>query len=223
MVLLSELSKDWYRPGEVGKMLGVSSRTVLNYRENGIFSMRLDQDTNRWYASRDEVIKLLKKKGLLYDDLENGIKVSIVYARVSSYDQKRNGDLSRQVQRIVDYLQNDNKHLYEIFTDVASGLNSNRSGLSKVIDRVMYGNVDKVYITYKDRLTRFGFEYLEKFFKYFGVGIVVLNDDEVSKSGQQELVEDMMSLIASFSGKLYGLRSSKKKKLLREIENIPEE
>ena len=222
-MLLSELSKDWYRPGEVGKMLGVSSRTVLNYRENGIFSMRLDQDTNRWYASRDEVIRLLKKKGLLYDDLENGIKVSIVYARVSSYGQKRNGDLSRQVQRIVDYLQNDNKYLYEIFTDVASGLNSSRSGLSKVIDRVMYGNVDKVYVTCKDRLTRFGFEYLEKFFKYFGVGIVVLNDDEVSKSGQQELVEDMMSLIASFSGKLYGLRSSKKKKLLREIENIPEE
>lgn len=52
---------------------------------------------------------------------------------------------------------------------------------------------------------------------------MILNDDEVPKSGQQELVEDMMSLIASFSGKLYDLRSSKKKKLLREIENIPEE
>ncbi len=66
-------------------------------------------------------------------------------------------------------------------------------------------------VTYRDRLTRFGFHYLESMFKAHGVEIVVVKDKDKEKSVQEELVEDMMALIAFFSGKLYGMRSKKNK------------
>lgn len=72
--------------------------------------------------------------------------------------------------------------------------------------------MNRVFITYRDRLTRFGYHYLESVFLAKGVEIIVLNDISYEKDVQQELVEDMMSLIASFSGKLYGMRSHKNKK-----------
>ena len=68
-------------------------------------------------------------------------------------------------------------------------------------------NYSNVYITYKDRLTRFGYHYLEKVFYHYGVNIIVVKDIDIEKSIEQELAEDLMSLIVSFSGKLYGLRS----------------
>lgn len=74
---------------------------------------------------------------------------------------------------------------------------------------VCNNEVNNVYITYKDRLTRFGYRYLETVFSAHGVQIIIVKDELVSKTVQEELVEDMMSLIASFSGKLYGLRSRK--------------
>ena len=71
--------------------------------------------------------------------------------------------------------------------------------------------VNRVFITCPDRLTRLGFHYLESMFKAHGVEIVVMKDKDKEKSVQDELVEDMMALIASFSGKLYGMRSKKNK------------
>ncbi len=74
-------------------------------------------------------------------------------------------------------------------------------------------------ITHKDRLTRFGFEYLETFFESYGTKIIVTEQKE-DQNSQEELVEDMMSLLASFSGKLYGMRSSRKKELAKQAEEI---
>ena len=76
----------------------------------------------------------------------------------------------------------------------------------------MADEVRTVYVTYNDRLTRFGFHYLETVFGLKGVNIVVLNNPMGEKNVEKELVDDMMSLIASFSGKLYGLRSGKNRK-----------
>lgn len=76
---------------------------------------------------------------------------------------------------------------------------------------VSKGEVRNVYITYKDRLTRFGFNYLEIMFNACGTNIIIVKDKNEEKSVQEELVEDMMSLIACFSGKLYGMRSRKSK------------
>ena len=98
-----------------------------------------------------------------------------------------------------------------ILKEVGSGLNDKRKQLQKLL--VMVGNheVRNVYITYKDRLTRFGFHYLETMFEDCGTSIIVVKDESNEKSVHDELVEDMMSLIASFSEKLYGMRSKKNK------------
>jgi predicted site-specific integrase-resolvase len=103
-----------------------------------------------------------------------------------------------------------------ILKEVGSGLNDKRKKIQELIRMVENNEANRVFVTYRDRLTRFGFHYLEAMFKSHGVEIVVVKDQEKEKPVQEELVEDMMSLIASFSGKLYGLRS-KKIKILQEV------
>lgn len=98
-----------------------------------------------------------------------------------------------------------------ILKEVGSGLNDKRTQLKKLMKMVCNNEVRNVYVTCKDRLTRFGFNYLKTMFEVHGTTIVVVKDEANKKSVEEELVEDMMSLMASFSGKLYGLRSRKNK------------
>lgn len=86
---------------------------------------------------------------------------------------------------------------------------------------VLHGEVNRVFISYRDRLTRFGWNYLETVCKECGVEIHVMSGEETDKSTQEELVEDMMALLAGFSGKLYGMRSKSKKKIEEQLERIP--
>ena len=104
-----------------------------------------------------------------------------------------------------------------IVKEVGSGLNDKRPKLEKLLEHVMDGKVNNIYVTYKDRLTRFGYHYLEKICEHYGVRIIVVKDIERRKSIEQELAEDLMSLIASFSGKLYGLRSKGNSNLGKEL------
>lgn len=214
----TDLVKEWYKPGEIAKILGVTPRTILRYKDSGELIMKLDEEHNRWYMSKDDLISLLRKKDMLEE--EKIISYPAVYARVSSHDQKKHGDLDRQIEYLQDYCKRNGQYDSIVFSDVASGLNTKRSGLNSLINAVTSNKVSVVYITYRDRLTRFGFEYLEKFFRHFGVEIIVVCTEE-DKSVQEELVDDMMSLIASFSGRLYGLRSSSRRKIKNSIDNIP--
>jgi predicted site-specific integrase-resolvase len=147
---------------------------------------------------------------MLYHEDERLQKVDVIYARVSSHEQKAKGDLDRQALYLVEHVTNLVNPV--IIKEVGSGLNDRRNQLHRLIGMVMAGKVSNVYITYRDRLTRFGYHYLEAAFRSAGTEIVVVKDIESERTVQEELVEDMMALIASFSGKLYGLRSGKKKK-----------
>jgi predicted site-specific integrase-resolvase len=95
--------------------------------------------------------------------------------------------------------------------EVGSGLNDKRKLLLKLIDMVLNDEVNGIYVTYRDRLTRFGFHYLEKICGSKGVEIHILHNER-EEDVNKALVEDVMALIASFSGKLYGMRSHKKVK-----------
>ena len=75
----------------------------------------------------------------------------------------------------------------------------------------------RILVTYEDRLTRFGFSYLERYFDSYGVTVTVI-EDETDKSAQEELVDDLIKLVASFSGKLYGMRSSKQQQVVNTVE-----
>jgi putative resolvase len=91
------------------------------------------------------------------------------------------------------------------FSDIASGMNEDRLDFNKLIEKCINGEINKIFITYKDRLTRFGFGYIEKFLDLHGVGIVVLNATK-EEDVQQELVQDFTSIIHHFSMKMYSNR-----------------
>ena len=207
MVKTSQLNKNHYRPKDIAGFLGVTTKTLQNWEAAGKITFRRDAVSNRRYLTKEDTIDLLKEHQLLWDDTASK-KRDIIYARVSSHDQNSHGDLDRQVRFLIDSV--DDLQNVLILSEVGSGLNDRRKKLQQLLKMVMSGEVNRVFITYRDRLTRFGFHYLETMFKEQGVEIVIVKQQQDERSVEQELTDDMMSLIASFSGKLYGLRSKKK-------------
>ena len=136
--------------------------------------------------------------------------ICATYARVSSNEQKQKGDLDRQSQRLSEYCAKKNLFVSYIIKDVGSGLNDNRSGFNKITDLIIKGKVNKLIIEHKDRLTRFQFNFIKKMYESYGCEVIVINGKDVSS--EEELAADMMSLLASFSGKFYGKRSAERRK-----------
>lgn len=206
MFKASEFTKNFYKPSEVASLFQVSAQTIRNRIDNGEMGCSITEGGHR-LISRGNLLKYLRESNLLYDDLETS-KHDVIYARVSSHEQKNRGDLDRQVAHILENTSGLSNIL--VLKEVGSGLNDKRRQLLKLIELVMNNKVKTVYVTYRDRLTRFGYHYLKTMFYMKGVEIMVINDINSDKSCQEELVEDMMALIASFSGKLYGMRPHKK-------------
>ena len=205
----SDFTKKIYKPKELVDILGVSHSTVRKYDVEGKLPVKRTE-TNRRIVLREDLLAYLEQQGMLYREDERLQKVDVIYARVSSHEQKAKGDLDRQALYLVEHIANLVNPV--VIKEVGSGLNDRRNQLQRLIGMVMSGKVSNVYVTYRDRLTRFGYHYLEAAFRSAGTEIVVVKDMDSERSVQEELVEDMMALIASFSGKLYGLRSRKKKK-----------
>jgi len=133
-----------------------------------------------------------------------------VYSRVSSHEQKKKGDLRRQEGRLLNFCSQNKLPIIDKLKDVGSGLNAKRKGLQRLFKLVTRGKISEVLITYPDRLTRFGFLYLKSFFDSYGVKITVLESRQVN-SVQQEMVDDLIAIITSFSGKIHGMRGRKRK------------
>mgnify|MGYP000462783303 CR=1 FL=1 len=188
-------------PREACRRLGISFVTLKRW----IYSSKIRAvrtPTGRWMIPESEVERIISGRGE-----EKDVR-AVIYARVSSSGQK--SDLERQVQYLVQYCSAKGYKVIDVLSDVASGLKTNRRGLMKLFNYVVNRQVDVVVVTYKDRLTRFGFEYLEYFFKQYGVRIEVVYGEE-PKDAYQELVEDLSAIVTSFAGKLYGMRSHKKR------------
>lgn len=206
MYTYKDLTKSTYRPSEVAKMLNIHYNTLRLKDIDSGGTLFERTDAGRRYMTKDKLVALLKQHRLWYE-VANADKIDIVYARVSSHQQKENGDLDRQAVSILEAIDDLNNPM--VIKDVGSGLNDKRKGLLTLLDKVASGGVSRVCITYKDRLTRFGFNYLEKYCSSHGAKIVLIGQEQ-PKSAQEELVHDMTSLMASFSGKLYDMRSRHK-------------
>lgn len=205
----SDFDKEWYFVGEASKYMGISIATLRNYDRDGIIHcVRLSR--NRRALSREELICYLVERGLCSSE-DPDQRRDAVYCRVSTAEQRKKGDLDRQVYWIIQHAPDIHNPL--IFSEVASGLNDRRKKLLELLARIEADEIRYVYITYKDRLTRFGYHYLEEMARAHKTEIIPLKTKN-SVSSEDELVQDMMSLIASFSGKLYGMRSrqSRRKK-----------
>jgi len=141
-------------------------------------------------------------------------KICANYGRVSSHKQYKCGDLDCQVEIMKAHAHEKSLTLYKIYKDIVSGLNTRRRGLWRLIRDAKDNKFSVVLINYKDRLTRLGYKYLQQYLSEFGVKIKYLNE-LADKSPESDMVEDLVAIIHSFSGKLYGLRSSKNKKNIR--------
>lgn len=192
MYKVSDFTKTAYRTGEAAKILGITTRTIQNYDKLGKLKV-CRTEGNRRVIMREDLIKYLDDKGLIYDDT-NSKRHDVIYARVSSNEQKQSGDLDRQALYLVENAKDIQNPI--ILKEVGSGLNDKRKQLQKLLGMISNQEVRNVYITYKDRLTRFGFNYLETMFNACGTSIIVLQDESNEKTVHDELVEDMVSIIS---------------------------
>lgn len=219
MIKRSELTKEVYKTGEVGKMLGVCTNTVQGYCNSGKLKCDISP-TGRRIIPKESVIDYLNKCGLLYDD-SNDDRRDVVYARVSTSKQKYSGDLDRQRDAILVEVSTRNPKDLLIVTEVASGLNDKRRELTKILNLVCDNKIDRIFVLHKDRLTRFGFNYINFMCQKHGTEIVVLSNETDNKTTQEELAEDIVSIIHSFSGKLYGMRRKITQAVDEEFKNDP--
>ena len=204
MLRASDLTKQHYKPGEVAEILRVSPMTVIRYDNAG--EIKFDRTpAGRRVITRDNLILYLQRRGLV--QIDSG-RNDVVYARVSTHKQNERGDLARQVEVVSAYASTQNPINLEIVKEVGSGLNDNRVALRKLIGRILRGEIGRVFVNYKDRLTRFGYRYIEEVCKAMGTEIIVVSNETQTKSVQEELAEDLCAIIHSFSGKLYGMRKS---------------
>jgi putative resolvase len=125
--------------------------------------------------------------------------------------------LENQVEALRKYVEQNNWKLVGVVKDVASGLKEDRKGLLKLVEMAKKREFDVLLVAYKDRLTRFGFKYLEELFKAYGVKIRVVFQ-EPPKDYYQELVEDLIEIVTSFASRIYGKRTHKYKKVVEAVE-----
>lgn len=208
------LKKSTYKTGEIAKLLGITIPTVIRYCETGYIPYHTTETGHRRISAKD-VCEYLEKQNMLFND-EESTKSDVIYARVSTHEQANYGDLDGQVDKVKLFAINQNVQNLVVKTDVSSGLNDNRKGLLSLIDMIQEGKVNRVFVLYKDRLTRFGYHYLEKICEFHGVSIVVVSNDKESESQLGELAEDIIALIHSVSDKSDGLRSKIKKEIYDE-------
>ena len=131
-----------------------------------------------------------------------------IYARVSTYRQNTDGNLDRQAERLEKFARKRFGNIkLTIIKEYGSGLNPNRAGLWRVIRKIKKGEISSVIVSYPDRLSRFGIPFLEEIFHTYGVSLIVAEEQNKPKTIEEELVNDLMKLMASFSGKLYKSRA----------------
>lgn len=173
MIKISQLTKNIYRPKDISQFLGVTTRTLQNWDKNDKIHFQRDTVSNRRFMLKDDVIKLLNDNGLLFDDISNK-KRDVIYARVSSYDEKLDGDLDRQIKFIMD-TNGDLQNLL-VLSEIGSNLDDKRKKFQQLLKMVINDEVNRVFVIYKDILTHFGFNYLETIFNLKGVEIVIAKE-----------------------------------------------
>lgn len=195
---------------EAKSILNVSKSTLQRWDNNGkLVALRTEGGHRRYKLSDIENIL-----GIINNKEEDNKEIIVAtYARCSTPDQKAHGDIERQSMRLFEYCTKHKYKVEHIIKDMGSGLNDKRKGFTKLCNLVVNKKINKVIIEHKDRLTRFQYNLIEFFFNSYGVEIELLDKKEYTE--QEELVNDMMMLIASFSGRLYSARAKENRKKLK--------
>lgn len=187
-----------YKPKDFAELLGVSVKTLQHWDRDGILKANRTP-TDRRYYTYDQYLQF---KGI---QTENDIRDTVIYARVSTRNQK--DDLQNQVEFLKQFCNAKGIIVNQCIEDFGSGLNYNRKKWNKLLDEVMENKIKTIVISNKDRFIRFGYDWFEKFCEKFNTKIIIVNNETLSPN--EELVQDIISILHVFSCRLYGLRKYK--------------
>lgn len=204
-----------YKVGEFAEKVGVSISTLQRWDRTNVLKSKRTPTNQRYYTDED-LNKVLNLEAETKSKRKN-----VGYCRVSTQGQKHN--LENQQEFVSIYSLSNGVILDEIYTDIGSGLNYKRQNWSKLLKQVEANEIDKIYLTYKDRFVRFGYEWFEEFCASHGTEIIVLNQKQTSP--EEELTEDLLSILHVFSERNHELRRYKTEinKELKEINEKKEE
>ena len=190
---------------EAANLLGVSTQTLRRWEKEGKICPKERTKGNQRRFNIDELRPNLNHKPCS--------KISIGYARTSSHDQKE--DLNRQIE-ILEMFCSGNRWSYEIISDLGSGMNYNKKGLKKLLNLILEKRIDRLILTHKDRLLRFGAELIFSLCEAQNIEVVIINRGD-QPSFEEELASDVLEIITVFSARLYGSRSDKNKQLIQNL------
>ena len=198
---------------KASKLFGVSTKTLRRWDNEGKLKAYRTMGGHRRY-------KLVDIENLLGEINQNTQRNVFIYCRVSTKKQADSGNLLRQKERLIQYCNDKQYNVIQIFEEVASGLNDKRRELIKMLRRL--NEVNSIIIEYPDRFARFGYNYLQEFCKSLNVNIESIQQNEKLQPNE-EMVNDLISIVTCFSARLYGARGGRKvkkdiKKSIKEIE-----
>ena len=199
-----------YKPKDFAELLGVSVKTLQRWDRDGILKANRTPTDRRYYT----YVQYLQFKGI--NTVEDNREI-VIYARVSTRNQK--DDLKNQVEFLKTFCNSKGMIVSQCIEDFGSGLNYNRKKWNQLLNEVMENKIKTIVISNKDRFIRFGYDWFEKFCEKFHTSIIVVNNETLSPN--EELVQDIISILHVFSCRLYGLR--KYKKQIKEDEEIAKE
>ena len=192
------------RIGEAAALMGVSVQTLRQWERTGeLLPTRKSQSGTRYYDRLDLL------------DVRNESAPTIGYVRVSSHDQKT--DLDRQHAALEAYCAAQGWRT-EIIRDLGSGLQYDKPGLQRLLDLILHRQLQRLVLTHRDRLLRFGAELVFALCEQQGVEVVVVHQTD-APTFEEELAQDVLEIMTVFSARLYGRRSPKARQLLKVLQS----
>lgn len=191
---------------DVLNILNITRTTLTKYHRTGL--IKIDNVINGDYIYNDDSVYALVGK---INKKHN--KINVIYARISNPPKKY---LDEQIERLLNFSTSNGIEISKIYSDIKSGMNFERDDFNKLILDIIDGKINLIIIENKDRLVRFGYELLQQLSKYYNTKIIVVNNLS-EKNFEQELTEDLISIIHYFSMKSYSNRR-KLNKLKKELE-----
>jgi predicted site-specific integrase-resolvase len=199
----NEKEKRYVTVGEASRLTGLDPQTIRKMADKA--SILCYKTPSGQRRINFQSIQKLCSNTVSNQEEQQSKKQNYLYVRVST--KKQLEDLSRQL----DYVKRPEYVDYTVVTDVGSGINFKRKGLSTILDSCLQGTVGEIVIAHKDRLCRFGFDLIEQLVTKSGGRITILNNQE-DRTSEQELTEDLLSIIHVFSCRQMGRRNYKKPK-----------
>jgi putative resolvase len=198
-----------FKIGQLAKELNITKMTLWNWKKEGKIEFIKNEENGYNYVSEETYNKFLN----INQNKTLKEKIVYIYTRVSSPERKNN--LDTQAERLLNYANINGMKVNKIYKEIGSGFNDNRKILNQIIEELKF---DILIIEHKDRLTRIGFHYLENLLKKLNKEIIVVNNVDIE---EKDIIQDFISIITSYTSRIYGNRRKNRKslELIKELKN----